>query len=254
MMLADLHIHTTYSDGKLSVPEVVDLFGKSGVKIIAITDHLCEEKTVLGKASRVLNKTLTRHSFDGYLEEIQREASRAMKDYGMLVLPGLEITKNSMSFNRSAHMVAVGINEFISADGDVVDILQRMKNQGALTIAAHPVSTKMLEHQTFHLWDRRSELKEWFDAWEVASGAFLFDQVLQSGLPMIANSDLHGPHQIRSWKTLINCDQNLSSLKKAIRDQDIKLTFFEDGRVAGQFFNPNFFNPDLYPGQAELIS
>lgn len=226
-MLADLHIHSHYSDGKLSIAELVDFFGKNKVKVIAITDHLCEEKTILGKASKALKKTLTKITFPHYLEEIQREAKRAMTEYGMLVLPGVELTKNSLSFNRSAHIVAVGINDFISADGNVVDVLRRIKNQGALAVAAHPVSTRMLEHQTYYLWDRRDELAEWFDAWEVASGAFLFDEVLRSGLPMIANSDLHYPRQIRSWKTLLNCELNFESVKKAVVEQDLKFTFFE---------------------------
>jgi len=228
MMLADLHIHSHYSDGQLSIKEIVDLFGSRGIKIIAITDHLCEEKTFLGKASRTLKKTLTRETFPHYLQEIHKEAKRAMTDYGMLVLPGVEITKNSFSFNRSAHIVAVGIKDFISADGDVLDILRRIKNQEALAIAAHPVSTKMLEHQTYHLWDRRHELKDWFDAWEAASGAFLFDDVLKSGLPIIANSDLHAPKQIHSWKTILSCEQTFESVKEAVIQQKIRLTFFED--------------------------
>src|SRR5690349_14020633 len=39
MLLADFHIHTTWSDGKLPMGEVVDLFGRSGHDVIAITDH-----------------------------------------------------------------------------------------------------------------------------------------------------------------------------------------------------------------------
>ena len=39
MLLCDFHIHTTYSDGVLPLPKVVDLFGQSGHDVIAITDH-----------------------------------------------------------------------------------------------------------------------------------------------------------------------------------------------------------------------
>ena len=35
MLLADFHVHSTWSDGSLSIPEVVDLFGKSGHDVIA---------------------------------------------------------------------------------------------------------------------------------------------------------------------------------------------------------------------------
>lgn len=228
MMLADMHIHSTYSDGKLTIPEIVDFFGSRGFKIIAIIDHLCEEKTFLGKASNFLKKTLTRETFPAYLAEINSEAKRAMGLFGMLVIPGVELTKNSMAFNKSAHILALGIKEYINADGDIRDLVNRIKNQEALAVAAHPVSTRYFEHQTYQLWDNRLELAELFDAWEVASGPFLFDEVMESGLPMIANSDFHHPKQINSWKTLVRCELNFESFKTAIRKQEIQFTFYEE--------------------------
>ena len=228
MMLTDLHIHSNFSDGKLSIPEIVDFYGSRGFKIIAITDHLCEEETFLGKASIFLNKTLTQKSFPIYLEIIKTEAKRAMKQYGMMLIAGVEVTKNSLSFHRSAHILALGITDYISADGSIKDIIARIKSQGALAIAAHPVSTKKVEHQTYHLWDQRSELENDFDAWEVASGPHLFEEVMNSGLPLIASSDFHHEKHIRSWKSLLNCDLNFESLKTAIKTQQVEFTFFEE--------------------------
>ena len=228
MMLADLHIHSKYSDGKLSIPDLVDFYGKRGFKVIAITDHLCEEETFLGKASLFLKKTLSAHNFHEYLETIKVQGKRALKQYGMLVIAGVEITKNSLSFHRSAHILAVGITDYISADGSILEILKKIKAQGALAIAAHPVSTKKIEHQTYHLWDQRQVLAEYFDAWEVASGPHIFEEVMNSGLPIIASSDFHHEKHIRSWKSLLNCELNLASIKSAIREQKIEFTFYED--------------------------
>ena len=228
MMLADMHIHSTYSDGKLTIAEIVDFFGSRGFKIIAITDHLCEEKTFLGKASNFLKKTLTKETFPYYMKEIKAEGERAMKHYGMLVIPGLELTKNSLTFHKSAHILAIGINDFINADGTIDDLIKRIKSQDALAIAAHPVSTRFFEHQTYQLWDNRIEYAGMFDAWEVASGPFIFNEVMESGLPLIANSDFHHPKQMRSWKTLIQCELNFASIKRAIKNQDIQFTFYEE--------------------------
>lgn len=228
MMLADMHIHSTYSDGKLTIPEIVDFFGSKGFRIIAITDHLCEENSFFGKASRLLKKTLTKESFPFYLEEINREGVRAMERYGMMVIPGIELTKNSMIFHRSAHIIALGIKGYISADGEIIDLINRIKAQEAIAIAAHPVSTRFFEHQTYQLWDNRIELAGMFDAWEVASGPYLFKEVMESGLPLIANSDFHHPKQMRSWKTLIRCELNFESFKMAIKNQDIQFTFYEE--------------------------
>ncbi len=44
MILGDFHIHSNFSDGRFSIPEIVDLFGGRGFGAIAITDHLCEER------------------------------------------------------------------------------------------------------------------------------------------------------------------------------------------------------------------
>jgi len=227
-MLADLHIHSTFSDGKLSIPEIVDFYGSRGFKIIAITDHLCEEETFLGKASHVLNKTLTRSNFSFYLQTIKMQAERAMKHYGMLLIPGVELTKNSLSFHRSAHILAIGITDYISADGSITEIIADIKKQGALAIAAHPVSTKKVEHQTYHLWDQRDFLSSHFDAWEVASGPHLFEEVMNSGLPIIASSDFHHEKHIRAWKSLLDCDLSFLSVKEAVINQKLELTFYED--------------------------
>jgi 3',5'-nucleoside bisphosphate phosphatase len=39
-LLCELHAHTTWSDGALTVPELVDLYGRSGFDVLAITDHV----------------------------------------------------------------------------------------------------------------------------------------------------------------------------------------------------------------------
>jgi len=67
----------------------------------------------------------------------------------------------------------------------------KIRGQGGIAVAAHPVSTRKLEFQTYHLWNRRDELAQEFDAWEVASGPHLFDEVKESRLPVLATSDLH---------------------------------------------------------------
>lgn len=120
----------------------------------------------------------------------------------MIVLPGFELSKNSWSNHRSAHILGIGVNAFIDPGADVLDLARAIRAQDALAVAAHPVTTGKTEPQTLHLWSRRDELKAEFDAWEVASGETLFEQVGDSGLPMIATSDLHLPRHINGWKTV----------------------------------------------------
>jgi PHP family Zn ribbon phosphoesterase len=231
-VLTDLHLHSNFSDGKLTVPEIVDLFGKRGFGAIAITDHLCESVTFLGRAASYLGHTLTPENFEVYQSVLREEGARAMRDYGMLVIPGFELTKNTILNHRSAHVLALGVTEWIDASLPIEEICDSIHAKGGLAIAAHPVSTRVLEKQTYALWNRREELAPYFDAWEVASGKKIFEEVYASGLPMIANSDMHRPEQIESWKTVIEAgDSPLSfeAIAHAIRTQDLGFEYFNKG-------------------------
>jgi len=228
MFLADFHVHSTFSDGKVPLPEVIDLYGKRGFGCIAITDHLCEEATWLGKASRFLDASLTPATFPLYIDLLKSETVRAWEQYGMVVIPGLELTKNFISNHRSAHVLALGVTEFMWADKDIPELCQDIREKGGLSVAAHPVWTRKVEKQTYHIWDRREELEHCFDAWEVASGPYIFDEVAETKLPKVASSDLHVAKQMTSWKTVLDCELHPEAILRAIKKQDVKFVFYED--------------------------
>jgi predicted metal-dependent phosphoesterase TrpH len=228
----------------MNLPDVIDLFGSRGFGAVAITDHLCEDKTVLGKASRYLGCSLTEANFAQHMEDLKREGERALKQYGMLVIPGFEITRNTVSNQKSAHYLALGIDQYVDPNLSVEEACREIRRLGGVAIAAHPVSTRKLEKQTYHLWDRREELRETFDAWEVASGPYLFDEVLHSGLPMIASSDLHHPKQISSWKSVLRCERSLPAILAAIRSQELSFAFYSDPeRAVSPFSKAAAFSP-----------
>jgi hypothetical protein len=149
----------------------------------------------------------------------------------MVVITGFELSKNSWLNQRSAHILGLGVKEFMSADGDIVDLARGIRAQGGVAIAAHPLSTGKFEPQTFHLWSRREELKAEFDAWEVASGQKWSPEVEASGLPMIATSDLHRPSQINSWKTLFSCERSQEAVFDAIKTQAVQFTYYQEPAV-----------------------
>lgn len=222
----DLHIHSQFSDGKLSVAEIIDLYGQRGFGAIAITDHLCERNGVVGKVSHGLNYSLSKEKFPLYIETLRREKERAWEQYQMLLIPGYEITKNSFANHRSAHILILGIETFIDPEWTVDEILKTAKSLGALTIAAHPFYTGDFEFQTFHLWSRREQLKDLIDAWEVNYRKKICQEVLTSGLPLIANSDFHHSGHFNSWKTKIYSETSTQSVFESIRNQ--KMDFFLD--------------------------
>ncbi|MBS1962134.1 MAG: hypothetical protein JST04_07960 [Bdellovibrionales bacterium] len=240
-VLTDLHLHSTFSDGKLTVREIVDLFGKRGFGAIAITDHLCESTTFLGRAAAYLGHTLTPETFPMYQETLRLEARRAEREYGMLLVPGFELTKNTVRNHRSAHVVALGVTEWIDAGQPIEAICDQIHARKGLAIAAHPVSTRVLEKQTYALWNNRRALAPYFDAWEVASGKKIFEEVYASGLPMIANSDLHRPAQIESWKSVFHLGADraddgglkitFAELAEGIRTQNLGFEYYTEGEI-----------------------
>ena len=114
-LLCDFHVHTQWSDGKLTVAEVVDLYGSTGkFDVIAITDHILMKNDLLARAGKLA--TLGRRAFgvreqdfDAYLQDIEREARRARERYGMLLVPGAEITQNRLRGKKNSHIIALGI-------------------------------------------------------------------------------------------------------------------------------------------------
>jgi len=232
MFLADLHVHSNFSDGHLSISGLVDFYGRLEFGAIAVTDHVCEQNTFLGRAARYLDKTLTPESFIAYQEELEFERRRAWRVYGLVLIPGVELTKNSFFNHRSAHVLGLGVRDFISAELEPVAAAREIRASGGCAIAAHPVPTRRFEAQTFYLWNRREELREEFDAWEVASGKVLFNEVKSERLPVIANSDLHHPSQVESWKTVFDCERSEEAILNAIRKQELDLVYYQGGRAS----------------------
>src|SRR5687767_4550594 len=120
-LLCDFHIHTTWSDGKLSVAEVVDLYGKTGkFDVIAITDHILMKKDLLARVGRIATPGrrafgIHEEYFDAYLADILKVGARALKQYGMLVIAGAEVTQNRIKAKMKSHIVALNIRKYISA-------------------------------------------------------------------------------------------------------------------------------------------
>ena len=225
-LLCDFHVHTRWSDGQLTVKEVVDLYGSTGkFDVIAITDHILMKRDIFARAGRLA--TLGRRAFGvrerdfgGYLEDIRTEAKRAMKTYGMLVVPGAEVTQNRIRGKKNSHIIALDIRDYISADQSADAILREIRRQGGLSIACHPHhrTTRRIEISTCYLWDHREELAGLVDVWEAANRDDLFSVTSLKHYPYVANSDFHKPKHLYSWKTLIRSEKTWPAIKSALCD------------------------------------
>jgi 3',5'-nucleoside bisphosphate phosphatase len=240
-LLCDFHVHTTWSDGRLSVGEVVDLYGRTGkFDVIAITDHILMKRDILRRVGRIASLGLkhfsvTEERFADYLADIQMEAERAWSEYGMLVLPGAEVTQNHFRSSKNSHIIALNISDYISADQPAVDILKEIRRQGGFSIACHPHhrTTRRIEISTCYLWDNRKTLADLVDVWEAANRDDLFSVTSLKHYPYVANSDFHKPKHLYSWKTLLKAEKNWPSIAAALRaNVDVALTLFRNGSWA----------------------
>ena len=240
-LLCDFHVHTQWSDGQLTLRQVIDLYGKTGkFDVIAITDHILMEKDLLARAGRIA--TLGRRAFgvreehfEAYLIDIRKEAARALDEYGLLVVAGAEITQNRLRGKKNSHVIALDIKEYISADQAADAILREIRRQGALSVACHPHhrTTRRIEISTCYLWDNRDKLSDLVDVWEAANRDDLFSVTSLKHYPYVASSDFHKPKHLYSWKTLLRCDKNWPAIKDALRSNvDVALTLFRDGSWA----------------------
>jgi len=229
MLLCDFHIHTKYSDGSVELRKTIDIFGQAGFDAIAITDHVVNGDSSIGKLANRLKLSVTEKNFDEYMASIKYEAERAWNKYELLVIPGVEISKNYISPEKSAHILIIDIKDFIPACLSYEKIFLEAKQQDALIIACHPHNTSDLSHDTLFLWNNREKYAKYIDAWEIANRDDVFNVVSLKKYPYIANSDFHKPRHIYSWKTLLNCEKDIDSIKKCIRhNKGVAITLFRN--------------------------
>jgi predicted metal-dependent phosphoesterase TrpH len=237
-LLFDFHVHTTWSDGRLSIREVVDLYGRTGdFDVIAITDHILMKKDLLGRAARLASLGLktfsvTEDRFGAYMAAIAEEGERARRLYDLLVIPGAEVTQNHIRSRKNSHIVALDIKRWISADQPAEAILREIRRQGAVSIACHPHhrTTRRLEIGTCFLWENRKELAALVDLWEAANRDDLFSVTSLKHYPYVANSDFHKAKHLYSWKTLVRSDKHWPAIARALRaNVDIAVTLYRNG-------------------------
>lgn len=108
---ADLHIHSSHSDGLASVPEIMDYVQKrTDLRVIAITDHNTLQGSLLAK--------------------------RLEADYDFEVIVGEEVS------TKSGHIIGLFLEEAIPAGLSVVETLARITEQDGVAVIPHPFSNQ----------------------------------------------------------------------------------------------------------------
>jgi predicted metal-dependent phosphoesterase TrpH len=215
-LLAELHAHTTWSDGTLTVTELVDLYGRAGFDVLAVTDHVVRTddpwpgEDALG---------VSRADYAKYGSAIARAAERAWSLYGLLVLPGLELTYNDLDPAEAAHAVAVGLQDYVSVDGGIAGAMETARAAGAALIAAHPydVEPSPSASRLTQRFARDRSLAGLAHRFELFNRSQLFPWVAEAGLPVVACGDVHEREHLYGWKTLLPCQRDAEAIVAYLR-------------------------------------
>jgi processive 1,2-diacylglycerol beta-glucosyltransferase len=230
--MCDLHTHTTWSDGKLTVPELVDFYGERGFDCLCVTDHLADPQRLLGKLVNLTGLVIPPRKIEAYFAAIEREKKRAWEQYKLLLMAGVEFNKDGYTSKSSTHLLGVDLKAPIDPSLDLKALIAEIHAQGGLAIASHPHEVKSeWGRNTLYLWEHVDDYAPLLDAWEVANRDDIFNPVGLRKLPFIASSDFHKPKHIHSWKTLLYCEKDPEAIKHCIRvNRDVSLTLYRDHR------------------------
>jgi UDP-N-acetylglucosamine:LPS N-acetylglucosamine transferase/predicted metal-dependent phosphoesterase TrpH len=233
ILLCDFHSHSVFSDGKLTIPELVDFYGQRGFDVLCITDHICDHSKVIGRMTNLTGLVLTLEQVEDYLEAIEKEKKRALEKYRLILMGGLEFNKDGLTRKSSAHLLAVDLKKPISPSLPITQTIAEIHAQGALAIASHPHEFKThWGKNTLYFWEHIDQYAPLLDAWEVANRDDIFNPIGLKRLPFVANSDFHKPKHIFSWKTVLFCEKEPEAIKQCIRvNRNVAITLYRDYRL-----------------------
>jgi processive 1,2-diacylglycerol beta-glucosyltransferase len=158
-------------------------------------------------------------------------ARRAWRKYSMLVMTGLEFNKEGFTKKTSGHLLGIDLKAPIEPSLDFLETISQIHSQGGLAVAAHPHLMKSeWGKNTLFLWENQQIFAPVIDAWEISNRNNIFTPAGLKKLAYLANSDFHKPKHIYSWKTLVQCEEDLEAIKHCIRQNEkVSLSLYRDG-------------------------
>ncbi len=215
-MKFDLHIHSKYSgDSKCEPRDIIKTAEKRDLDGIAILDH---------------------NSIKGY-EKAQKV------DTDLIIVPGIEVS------TPDGHIIAMGLREEIGKQASISEAIDRIRERGALAIAAHP----------YRFWSGVGEKNILKNEWDGIDGqngrgwGFRNRQARalaeKMGVPVIGGSDSHRLKTIGKAFTMIgeadtweDVIQKIEKGKTKIggEDRTFKQTFFYVRRAISGYIMRGF--------------
>ena len=203
----DLHTHSVYSDGDVTPAFRVREAFYDGLDAIAITEHLeyrrhegnmlkflkgyTDGKVVKAKNYDLINRQCPK---DGIMSDQNypiEEALKAAKKFGILVIPGTEITREPVKIGHFNALFTQDNNTIY--DPDPLQSIRNAREQGAIIQHNHPGWRRTSCDKTE--FEKTVYAEGLIDGIEVANGGSLYlpiiDRAREDNLYVAANTDIH---------------------------------------------------------------
>lgn len=236
---ADLHLHTIYSDGTVTPHHRVREAWYDGLDIVASTEHVEVRpfegrmlnflKGYVPEGTKAVNQSIISKPADerGIMSDLNHSVrlyQSEAKNYGIAVIPGIEITRAPETIGHYNALFTTDNN--LIYDADPAQSIRNAKAQGAIIMQNHPgwrrKDLSMLEFET------KVYNEGLIDGIEIMNGAEFYpkaiDRALTNGFFMSSNTDAHSStseqyrlhDQVRNHTIIFAKDMSLDSIKEAL--------------------------------------
>jgi predicted metal-dependent phosphoesterase TrpH len=189
-MKIELHCHSHYSRGRKipvegldSPADLVRAAKKLGLGGIALTDH---------------------NSDSGW-----KGATAEARKLGIVFIPGIEVS------SLSGHVIGLGLNEYIKAGLALEETLERIREQGAVSVAAHPFD---IRGEGMGKLAGKADVIEAFNSINLDRFSNLSAKrfARKAGKPVVAGSDSHTKEMLGSCANYIDA-HDMDSVLRGIK-------------------------------------
>ena len=239
---ADLHTHTIFSDGHLSMESRIREAWKDGIDVMAVTEHLEHrpherdlvkymEGGYIAKGTKAQANTFVSKNFPEKgaikvnLNFPVELATKIAKDYDLTIIPGIEITRKPDGVYTHLNALFTKDNNTIY-DPDPMQSTRNAKAQGALIMHNHPgwLRTDMKPSK----FDKAIYKEGLVDGIEIMNGVEFYPKAITRAQKMnffvSANTDAHHPTaeryaeygEHRNMTIIFAKDKSLESLREAL--------------------------------------
>ncbi len=252
---ADLHTHTIYSDGHLSMEARVREAWGDGLDVMAVTEHLeyrAQEKNLLKFLKGYVGEGTKAQAYDFVRgegpakEDIKVDfnvpveiARKTAKYYDITIIPGIEVTRKPDEYCHFNALFTTDNNTIY--DPDPLQSLRNAKAQGALVMHNHPGWLR--KDMSMTKFEKEAYKAGVIDGIEIMNGPEFYPKALtrawKHNFFITSNTDIHQPTsdayddygEFRNMTLIFAKDKSLESLREAIEAR--RTLAYSYGTIAG---------------------